>query len=246
MNEWIGAAIAAGAGVVVGVVAARTVRNVLSRRPREPVRNAAGPMASLVFSTCFIVGLVIALGIVNPESLDTIPADLVEFLPRVLAGAIVIIAGNVISTLAKTATQRALRGTGAAERVGPGIVRGVILVFAIILGAAQLGIDTTIINIAAAALLFGTAATMALLVGLGGRAVAGEIAAGRASRRTLEIGDRISAREIQGGEIEGTVVDVHPTAIELDSGGRTVLVPNSHLLDAVVERDRPTPEPADD
>ena len=241
MNEWIGAAIAAGAGVLVGAVLARMVRNVLSKRPREAVRNAAAPMASLVFSTFFIIGLVIALGIVNPESLDTIPADLVEFLPRVLAGAIVIIAGNVISTLAKTATQRALRGTGAAERIGPGVVRSVILVFAVILGAAQLGIDTTIINIAAAALLFGTAATMALLVGLGGRSVAGEIAAGRASRRTLEIGDRIIAREIEGGEISGVVSEIHPTAVELDCEGRTVLVPNSHLLDAVIERERSEP-----
>lgn len=243
MNEWIAAAIVAGAGIFVGAIAARIVRGVLSRRPREALQNAAAPVASLVFSTFFIIGLVVALGIVNPESLDTIPAQLVEFLPRVLAAAIVVIGGNIVATLARTATQRALRGTGAAERVGPGLVRGVVLAFAGILGAAQLGIDTTIINIAAAALLFGTAAAMALLVGLGGRRVSAEIAAGRAWRRTVAVGDRVTARQVAGGDIEGVVVELHPAAIELDSGGRTILVPHTQLLDTVVERDRP---PVDD
>ena len=243
MNAWIGAAIAAGSGIVIGAIAARMVRNLLSKRPREAVRNAAAPVASLVFSTGFIIGLIVALGIVNPESLETIPADLVEFLPRALAGAIVIIAGNVVATLARTAAQRALRGAGPAERFGPIAVRSGILAFAVILGAAQFGIDTTIINIAAAALLFGAAATTALLVGLGGRKVAGEIAAGRAWRRTVEVGDRVTARPIAGDEVDGVVIEVHPTAIELDCGGRTLFVPNSHLLDALVERTRPEPGP---
>lgn len=238
MNEWIIAAIAAGAGIVIGAVAARIVRNSLMRSSREAIRSAAPPVASLVFSTGVIIGLVVALGIVHPESLETIPTDLVEFLPRVLAAAIVVIGGNVVGTLARTATQRAVKGTGAAERFAPGAVRATVLAFSAILGAAQLGVDTTIINIAAAALLFGTAATMALLVGLGGRAVAGEIAAGRAWRNSLAVGDRVRARGLPGGEIDGVVVEIRPTAIELDCAGRSLLVPNSQLLDVVVERER--------
>lgn len=240
MNEWISAAIAVGAGVIVGAIVARVVRNALARSSREAISGAAAPLASLVFSTAFIIGLVVALGFVHPESLDTIPADLVEFMPRVLAAAIVVIGGNVVATLARSATQRALRGAGAAERVGPTAVRWAILAFAFILGAAQLGIDTTIINIAAAALLFGAAATMALLVGLGGRRVAGEIAAGRAWRKSLSVGDRVQASGLTGGEVDGVVVEIHPTSIELDCAGRSVLVPNSQLLDVVVERTRPS------
>ncbi|MDJ0768609.1 MAG: mechanosensitive ion channel [Ilumatobacter sp.] len=238
MNEWISAAIAVGAGFVVGAIAARIVRNLLLKAPREAIRSAAAPLASLVFSTAFIIGLVVALGIVNPDSLDTIPADLVEFLPRALAAAIVVIGGNVVGTLARTATQQALRGAGPIERFGPSAVRIAVLAFALILGAAQLGIDTTIINIAAAALLFGGAATMALLVGLGGRRVAGEIAAGRAWRNALEVGDRVRASGLAGGEVDGIVVEIRPTSVELDCAGRSLLVPNSQLLDVVVERIR--------
>ena len=238
MNEWIKAAIAVGAGLLVGAIAARITGNALRRASREAIRGVSAPVASLVFSTAIIIGLVVGLGFVNPESLDTIPADLVDFLPRALAAAIVVIGGNVAATLARSATARAVRGTGAAERFGPTVARVVVLAFAFILGAAQLGIDTTIINIASAALLFGLAATMALLVGLGGRRVAGEVAAGRAWRNSLQPGDRIKVPAIAGGAIDGVVTEIHPTAVELDCAGRSLLVPNSQLLDVVVERIR--------
>ncbi len=45
--------------------------------------------------------------------------------------------------------------------------------------------------------------------------------------------------------VAGVVVEVHPTAVELDTAGVTVFVPNSRLLDSVVERDRPEPADAD-
>lgn len=237
MNDWFSAGIAGVAGVLVGAIAARVVRKLLERSTNEAVSAAAAPFASLVFSASFILGLVVALGFVHPDSLDTIPDDLVDFVPRALAAAIVLIGGNVIATLTRSATQRALRGTGA-ERTGPAVARWTILAFAFILAAAQLGVDTTIINIAAAALLFGAAATMALLVGLGGRQVAGEIAAGRAWRTSLVIGDRVQAADVGGVAIDGIVVEIHPTAIELDVAGRSMLVPNSHLLDVVIERTR--------
>jgi small-conductance mechanosensitive channel len=238
VNEWISAGIAVGAAVIVGAIAARVVRNLLARSDKEAVRSAAAPLATLVLSACFIVGLAVALGFVHPESLDTIPDDLVDFVPRAIAAAIVLIGGNVVASVARTATQRAIRGTSA-ERIAPLVVRWSILAFSFILAAAQLGVDTTIVNIAAAALLFGTALAMALLVGLGGRDVAGQVAAGRASRATLSAGDRIRVADVAGVEIDGVVVDVHPTAVEIDAGGRTVLVPNSHLLDVVIERTRP-------
>ena len=115
-----------------------------------------------------------------------------------------------------------------------------------IIAAGQTGIDTVVVNIAVAAMLFGVALSLALLTGLGGRQVAGELAAGRAWRSSLRSGDRIRAVVSGGGRndeapapLVGVVVDVLPTAVELDSGGTTVFVPNSRLLDSIVERDRP-------
>lgn len=240
MNVWIGAAIAIAAGFVIGAIGARIVRNLLARAGSEGAQAAAAPLASLVFSVAVIVGLVVGLGIVQPDSLETIPQDLVSALPRFLAALIVGLGGNIVASLARTATARAVRGSGAAERVAPSAVRFVILAFAAILAAAQLGIDTTIINIAVSALLFGSAAAMALLIGLGGRNVASHVAAGRAWRQTLTVGDSLTLRSAAGEQISGTVIALHPTAIELDDSGHRMLVPNAQLLDVVVER-----QPAD-
>ena len=78
------------------------------------------------------------------------------------------------------------------------------------------------------------------LTGLGGRHVAGEVAAGRVWRRSLEPGDRIRANGVAGVDIDGVVIDVHPTAIEVHGTESTFFVPNTKLMDSVVERIRPT------
>jgi hypothetical protein len=60
-----------------------------------------------------VVGLISALAAVNPEALDTLPTQLVEYLPRLLIGIVVIIVGNVIAGLGASAVDQAVsRATG--------------------------------------------------------------------------------------------------------------------------------------
>lgn len=95
-------------------------------------------------------------------------------------------------------------------------------------------IDTTVINLGVAAIFFGLSASFTLLVGLGGREVAGEVAATRILRRTLRVGDRIET-----GELAGRIVGVHPTAIELETEtGQRVLVPSSTIAGEQLVIDR--------
>lgn len=237
MADWIAAIIAAFGGLILGAIAARLVR-VLIGRPSRPalLRQVAGPLASLVFSILLVVGLVTALGFVNDQALDDIPNDLVDFLPDALSALIVIIVGNIIATIAATTVESALsRASGRAREQLPRIVRIVVLGFAIILGAAQLGVDTTIINIAVAALLFSIGLGAALMIGFGSRPVAEEVAAGRALRRFLKPGDHIT---IDGAA--GEVLLIQSVGVEIRSAeGNTVLVPNSQLLGTKLQIERP-------
>ena len=243
MNEWISAAIAVGAGLIIGSVVSRIVRNQMAKSKVAALRESASAIAGLVFSGFIIVGLLVALGFVSPDDLDQLPSDLIAFLPKAISAAIVAIGGNIAGTFAQAAVAKAVAGSGAASRFAPVIVRFAILTAAMILAAAQLGVDTTVINIAVAALLFGVAASLALLTGLGGRQVAGEVAAGRVWRRSLEAGDRISASDVAGVDVNGVVVDIHPTTIEVRAGEATLFVPNSKLMETVVQRTRPAPTP---
>lgn len=240
MNDWIAAGIAIAGGVVIGAIASRVVRSVLGRSSVPAVRDSSAPLAGLVFSAGFVVGLLVALGFVSPDDLDQLGSDAIAFLPDAIAALIIVVGGNVAATFASAAVAKALTGSGAAARFAPVIVKIAIVAGAAIIGAGQLGADTAVVNIAVAALLFGLSGSLVLLTGFGGRQVAGEIAAGRAWRRSLEPGDRVRADGVAGTSIAGIVVEVHPTAVEIDDGGTRVFVPNSKLLDAVVERERPS------
>ena len=90
MNEWIGAAIAVAAGLAVGAVLAVVVRRMLGGDSRpELVKKLSDPLANLAFWIAVVVGLITALGIVNPDSLDQLPQDAVDFLPKLFAALIV-------------------------------------------------------------------------------------------------------------------------------------------------------------
>ncbi len=241
MNKWVAAAIAIGAALVVGSIAARIVRNVLAR-PRQPegLRSSAGAIASLVFSAVVIAGLITALGMVNRTSLDRMPEQLVNYIPKALSAAIVLIAANVVSGFAASALERSMGYAPASVRHKvPVIVKAVIFGMAGLIAANQLGVDTTIITLAAAALFFSIGLAAALMAGLGSRKVSGEIAAGRAIRQLIEPGDTVGV-----GPVHGTLVKVHSVASEiLTPTGDIQLVPNSQFLDQATSVVRHTGSP---
>lgn len=226
-SEWLWALIAIVAGMVLGSIAARLGRGLMGREKNPDVlQQNASALASMIFSVFLVIGLVTALGIIKPDALDQITDDAVSYLPRVLSAGIVVIIGNVLGTLAASATASAIgRAAGKAGEQIPMIIRFAILGFAAILASSQLGIDTTIINIAVAALLFSIGLSLAMLVGFGGQPVAHEIAAGRALRRILQPGD-----DIRSEGLAGTIQTVHSTAVEVEMDGESVLIPNSEIF----------------
>ena len=118
-----------------------------------------------------------------------------------------------------------------------------IITLAVLLAVRQLGFDTTVINLGVAAIFFGVAGALMLLVALGGRRVASEVASTRILRKLFREGDTI-----QIDTIRGTVVAVHPTAVELDTiDGQRVLVPSSRFVADTITIERlqrdPTPNP---
>jgi len=225
-SEWLWALIAIVASMVLGSIIARVARGLMSReRNPEALQANASALASMVFSMFLVVGLVTALGITKPDALDQITNDAVSYLPRVLSAGIVVIVGNVLGTVAESAVAGAIGRQSSMGQKIPSVVRFVILAFAVILASSQLGIDTTIVNIAVASVLFSLGLGMALIIGLGGRGVAEEIAAGRALRRVIGPGD-----ELRSDDLTGTVLTVHSTAVEFEVAGESLLVPNSDIM----------------
>ena len=222
--DWLWAGVAVVSGFVVGSIVSRTLKQIFEGRKGRAAQLAPAA-ASLSFSLLLVVGLLVALGFVQPESLEKLRDDTIEYLPRALSALIVVILGGVVGTIVSTATRESLgRSMGRAGEKIPTVVKGVITAFAAILAASQLGIDTTVINIVVAGGIFGLALAFALVIGMGSRPVATEIASGRAVRRMLAPGDHVRT-----SALGGTVIALHPTAAELDVEGELQLVPYTEL-----------------
>lgn len=228
MSEWIQVIVAIVAGLAVGIIASRIVYTVVGspKRP-EPIQQAAKPLSSLALSAGIVIGLIVALGIVQPDSLDQLAEDAVSFIPKLMTAAIIIIVANVLSAFATTALGRATgRLPLQTQQLANTIVKVSIVTLAALLAVGQLGINTDVVNMGVAAVFFGIAASLTLLVGLGGNGVAREVAAGRAVRRLVNVGDTVSI-----GEVRGVVAALHPTAVELSrADGQIVLIPSSRFV----------------
>ncbi len=238
-TDWIVVAGAVAGGVLLGLILSRILHTILGspKRP-EPIRSAAGPLASLGFWGGVIIGLLVALGVISPEALDQLPKDIIAFLPRALAAAILVIAANVLASFATAALGPALARTSAGvQRQTAMVVRSTILGLAVLLAIRQLGIDTTVINLGVAAIFFCIAASLTLLIGLGGRDVASQVASTRAVKRLIAKGDAVTLHDLTG-----EVVAVHPTAVEVRAeDGSAVLVPSARFLDETVAITRAAP-----
>ncbi len=228
MLDWILVGSFIAAGIIFGNIAGRVIGRLLSS-PAQPdaIKDASKALSNLVMYAFVIAGLIAALGILQPDALAEIPKDLIAYLPRLLSAAIIIISASVISSFAQAALAGMLgRSSASVQRQVNLGVKVLIVGLATVLAVTQLGIDTTVINIALGAVFFGLAASFTLLVGMGGQSVASEVAATRAARRLVFEGDRVSV-----GEVSGVVVAVRPTAVEIrDADGSHILVPSTRFV----------------
>jgi len=95
----------------------------------------------------------------------------------------------------------------------------VILVLAIVVGASQIGINTTFLVIIASVLLGATVSGLALAMSLGARTYVANLIGTRYLRDTYRVGQRVRI-----GEYEGKILDFSPTGVVLETAaGRTIL-----------------------
>ena len=236
-TDWIVAGGLLVGGFVVGSIVSKVVTTQLAKENRPAaLSKSSKAIGTLVFAIFVIAGLIAGLGIIDPPALDDLKSSLISYIPRALSATIVVIGASVASELISTVLDRSLGQIPPTTRVRiQSTVKAVIMGFAALIAASQLGVDTTVLQIAAAALFFGIAFAAALMVGLGSRDVAAQLAAGRALRRTLAPNDHI---RLDGAS--GRIVELHATSVEIATeGSDTVeLLPNSTLLDAQIGLDR--------
>jgi len=233
IDPWIYATGAVLIGLLSGLVGAALVRRIIlrGRSHRPEMHDAARATALFLFLFFTALGVIVAIGFTDPETLKPIPADILRRSPQVLAAGLILIAARAIAYAFGGMINNGLAASTPRTRSQiSGAVNLLIYAVAIVLALSQLGVDTTVLSILAGAVTLGVAMAFALLVGLGGRELGGELAAGRYLHRLVDVGDTI---ETDG--IRGTIVALHPASVELiDEEGTVTHLPNTRLSRSAV------------
>jgi small-conductance mechanosensitive channel len=152
----------------------------------------------------------------------------VAYLPTLLAGGLIILAGLVISTLARdlTAATIASARLAHAEVFARG-VQGAILIMALVLGINQIGIDVTLLTTLIAILAAAVAGALALAFALGSRSFVSNLIGAHYLQQQYVPGQRARI-----GDVEGEIVELTATGMVLATAQGRVTVPAKVFNDA--------------
>ena len=243
MNErWIWAAIAVGAGLLLGAAAAIVIRRQLSRAHRRlAAQEIAKPLSTFVFWIVFAAGVLVAVAVSSPENLETVPTELLAWLPRLAIAGLLLIGGYAVGLTIAAAVGRAIeRVAGHRNRMLERTVRTVVLAGSLILALSQVGVDTTVVNLLIAGVVFATAAVLAGISVVGGRQVAAHVAAGRVLQRVIEVG-----MQIEAGDVAGVVAELRVAHVLVDTDDGRILVPYGILMDKPIRIPETVADPAE-
>ena len=243
MNErWIWAAIAVGAGLLLGAAAAIVIRRQLSRAHRRlAAQEIAKPLSTFAFWIVFAAGVLVAVAVSSPENLETVPTELLAWLPRLAVAGLLLIGGYAVGLTIAAAVGRAVeRVAGHRNRMLERAVRTVVLAGSLILALSQVGVDTTVVNLLIAGVVFATAAVLAGISVVGGRQVAAHVAAGRVLQRVIEVG-----MQIEAGDVAGVVAELRVAHALVDTDDGRILVPYGILMDKPIRIPETVADPAE-
>lgn len=175
----------------------------------------------------FILAAVESLGLIGfAETIN----QLVGYLPNVIAAALILLLGSLIAQVVGDALREMTIRAGVAAGPALGqVVRYTLLIFAVILALAQLGIQTDLLIIAASSLLAATSLALALAFGIGSRDLARNIMAGFHAKESFQAGQRLDVRGHSG---ELLSIGAVKSLIRTSNG--TVSLPNSVLMEEEV------------
>ncbi len=223
------------AGVLVASFVSARVRSILSKPSRsDKIRELSDPLASIVFPIIFGGFVIVALGIGDPDSLATLPKSIVSFVPKLLIAVLFVLGGGAVATLASNTVGAAvLRATGSPQPQIARLVRTVVSGIFTLLAIGQIGIDTKIVDLITMGVIGSISLAVALLTGLGGRATAGEVAAGRFLAKIVRKGDLIHTEAVPEFAQPMLVQKLHGSMIEIalpNEPSTKLYIPNTHLI----------------
>jgi hypothetical protein len=224
---------------VVGWLAARLLRalfmrvgtglNKLLDRVVQPLGarrlRLAQPIITLIGNVVFwVVVLIFAATAARVGRLDAFTAWLdriVAYLPTLLAGGLIALAGYLVSTLIRDVVSATVASTGSGQADLFGfIAQSAVFLSAVVIGLDQIGIDVTLLITLLGIVVGGSLLGIVFAFGFGARTFVGNLIAAQQLRQILEPGTVVRV-----AEEEGQVLEITPTSIVLVGAKGRLMVP---------------------
>ena len=199
------------------------VQRVYVRRGLEaPARALASArvLGEIVFWVVMLFFLTAAIQMLGIDTFTRWMNRVVGYLPTLVVGALIILAGVLISSLARDLVVAATPLESGSRRLLGRTVQVVILVLAVVVGAAQIGINITFLVILAAVVLATVLGGLALAMSLGARTYVANLIGTRYLRDAYRAGQRVRI-----GEHEGVILDFTPTGVVLETAAGRMILP---------------------
>lgn len=239
--------LAAIAVLVVGFILARLASLLLGyllaaldRRISRAATTDAGILTprlialTRVFAFWVVMLLAVALSLRTLGAADislSVNNAITYFVPNALIAFAIIVAGHLLGVLARNLVTQLIDDV-AEDSPGPKLIQAAILVVAIVLALQYVGIDITFVRRLLLILVATVGGGLMLAFAMGAPRHVSNLLAHRELGR-LSVGERI---RIDG--VEGTIVEIHTTAVDIATAEGIVAVPASRFAEASVLRMR--------
>lgn len=199
--------------------------------PSHLPRASAKILGSVVFWVVVLFFLTAATQVLGLYTFATWLASVADYLPTVFVGVLIVVAGFLVSRLAREVVEAAVASAGERQRALIGrVVQAAILVTAILVGAEQVGIRVTFLVILAAAAGIALVGAVALALSLGARDYVANLIGAHYLRQRYSVGQYV---KVAG--FEGRILELTETAVVLETAeGRASLPAKVYNEQAIV------------
>ncbi len=197
------------------------LERVLSGRSRAVVRFSSGInrlLGTVLFWITLFIFSTFALRIAGLEGVAAWLEGIVDYLPSILTGGLIILAGYILSSLVKEVTLATAYSAEMAEaELISRLAQAITFITALIIGMGQAGVDTSFITIMLGVSTATLLAGFALAFGFGAKTLVSNLVAAHYLKDLVEPGQRVRI-----GDCEGRVLDLSATVVILETEeGRT-------------------------
>lgn len=200
-------------------------------RSRWQLGRSASVLGAIVYWVVLLFFITAATQTLGLQTFTDWLARLLDHLPTLAAGLLIVGAGYLLSGFVADLVRAAASGLASPQRAALArVAQGVTLVVALLVGADQIGLKVTWIAILAAVLVASVMAGVTIAVSLGARGYVANLIGAFYLRQALHIGQQV---RLAGHE--GRIVDITATSLVLETAeGRVVLPGRLYHEQAIV------------